>query len=64
MRNLFWMILQGESPGSSGGGGQLAALSCLGLLTETSKNNNNAASVWHGYCSDAVCPTFMDWQAR
>ena len=64
MRNLYWMILQGESPGSSGGGCQLAAGSCLGLLTETSKNNNNAVSVWHGYCSDAVCPTFMDWQAR
>ena len=64
MRNLYWMILQGESPGLSGAGGQAVRLSCLGFLTETPKKNYNVASVWHEYCSDAVCPTIMDWQAR
>ena len=64
MRDLLFMILRDESPGSSGGGGQTKLMYCLGLLTETSKYTNNAASVWHGYCSDAVCPTLMDWQAR
>ena len=64
MQHLLWMILWDESPSSSGGGGRAKALGCLGSLTETSKNSNNAASVWHEYCSDALCPTLMDWQAR
>ncbi len=64
MRDLYWMILRDKSPGSSRGGGQLATLSNLGPLTGALKYNNSIASVWHEYCSDAVCPTIMDWQAR
>ena len=64
MRDLLFMILRDESPGAFSGGGQTKLMCCLGLLTGTSKYTNNAASVWHEYCSDAVCPTLMDWQAR
>ena len=64
MRDLIFMILRDESPGSSGGSVQTNFMWCLRLLTDTSKYTNNAASVWHEYCSDAVCPTLMDWQAR
>ena len=64
MQHLLWMILWDESPSSSGGGGQVKAIGFLGSLTETSKKVTNAASVWHEYCSDAMCPTLMDWQAR
>ena len=64
MRDLIFMILRDESPGSSRGSVQTNLMWCLRLLTETSEYTNNAASVWHEYCSDAVCPTLMDWQAR
>ena len=64
MQHLLFMTLRDESPGYSEGGGQNKATSYLVLLTETSKIVKSVASVWHDYCSDAVCPTLMDWQAR
>ena len=64
MQHLLLMSLRDESPGYPGGGGQIKAMSYLYPLNENFRNSENAASVWHEYCSDAVCPTLMDWQAR
>ena len=64
MQHLLLMSLQGESPGYSEGGLQNKAMSYLNPLNEISEIVKKAASVWHEYCSDAVCPTLMDWQAR
>ena len=63
MQHLLWMILWDGSPGSSEG--KLGLSNMLpGFCDRNFKNGNNVVSVWHEYCSDAMCPTLMDWQAR
>lgn len=64
MQHLLLMFLRDESLGYPGGGLQIKAMSYLYSLNDLSEIVKKAASVWHEYCSDAVCPTLMDWQAR
>jgi len=64
MRDILLLNLRDKNPVFLEGGGQSMPIGWVTHLTETFNFNSIVASVWHEYCSDAVCPTLMDWQAR